>query len=449
MSSADDDPPSLYGDDLRPGAQIGNYVIEAVRSSGGFATVYQARHLALGRLAALKVLRRALRDSASAARRFEQEARAVNLIRHPNIVDIFEIGELDDGRPYFVMEWLDGRDLDELLRERGALTPMEALSIMEELGSALTAAHERGVVHRDLKATNVIAVPAGDGYTVKLVDFGVAKLLDDRALDDADLTATGSPVGTPGSMAPEQIRARAVDARTDVYALGVLLYQLLTGEPPFVAPDVALLQQMHLEQPPPRASDQAPVPRSVDAVILRCLAKHPSDRYASVAALLRDLRRALSTAGQSPRTEQGQGVGAYVEARLPEVSEELQDVLLDDLDAALLAARDRLSGAGLSLVFSSANALLAVARLPEAAAASQALRERVLAAGREIAASRAYLAVAVHVDTLVTRTTDDATRFVDGDLLRIGQWAAHGLVGGQVVLVNRAPSPGRGRPGSK
>src|SRR5262249_10610393 len=164
--------------------------------------------------------------------RFVREARAVNLIRHPNIVDIFDFGTTQDGRPYFVMELLEGRDLDSLLRTDGRLSPDETFEILDQVCAALSCAHEAGFVHRDLKAANVVVIQNADQRIAKLLDFGIAKLLQpDPAL--ASLTTSARRLGTPHAMAPEQIRGDAVTPQTDIYAIGVLLYYMLTGRTPF------------------------------------------------------------------------------------------------------------------------------------------------------------------------------------------------------------------------
>src|SRR5262249_13246467 len=163
-----------------------------------------------------------------------REARAVNLVRHPNIVDIYDFGELPDRRPYFVMELLEGLSVSALLEERGVIPASETLSIVEPVCAALQAAHDVGVIHRDLKASNIFVVRRGSESVIKLLDFGIAKLVQPGA-GGRGLTSAGTRLGTPYAMAPEQIRFGPVDARTDVYALGVLLHHLLTGRHPFEA----------------------------------------------------------------------------------------------------------------------------------------------------------------------------------------------------------------------
>ncbi len=209
----------MDADALKPGTMAGAYVLKRELASGGGGTVYEAQHRILGRRAAVKVLRRQLAASPQMNARFVQEARAVNMIKHPNIVDIFEFGELPDGRPFYVMELLEGIDLRSILTERGRFPPGEVLEILDPVCSALQAAHDHGIVHRDLKASNIFIGTAGDKRVVKLLDFGIAKLMRPDA-GEGGLTVVGTRLGTSYTMAPEQIRGDAIDPRTDVYALG-------------------------------------------------------------------------------------------------------------------------------------------------------------------------------------------------------------------------------------
>ena len=202
-------------------------------ATGGHGTVYLAAHTGTGRRAALKVLARAFASSPEMSSRFMREARILSRLRHPNVVDILELGLLPDGRPFVAMELLEGRSLLDLVFARGRFSLPEALELLAPVCDALCAAHREGVIHRDVKASNVF-VEAGDPPKVKLLDFGVAHA---AGPDDPSITVTGERIGSVHAMAPELIRGDAVDARADVYALGVLLYQLLTGELPFWSED--------------------------------------------------------------------------------------------------------------------------------------------------------------------------------------------------------------------
>ncbi|MFY0582934.1 serine/threonine-protein kinase [Cystobacter fuscus] len=265
------------------------------------------------------------------------------------------------------------RDPAAELAARGPLSAREALEVLEQVGSALRAAHGAGVVHRDLKAQNVVVGAGTAGPHVKLVDFGVAKLL---APEDAGTgaTSTGLVLGTPLSMAPEQIRGETPDARTDLYGLGVLLYQLVTGQPPFLGPTQVELEEQHLHAPVPRASERAPVPVGLDAVVARCMEKQREARYPGVDAVLEDLRRVVRGEGAG-RIRQVRALGLYVEAR---PWGRVDDSTLDTVDARLEGVRARMDAQGLTVMVEGSGFLLGVAPLPEEPEAEREFRRRVL-----------------------------------------------------------------------
>ena len=330
--AADFDDP-MYGEELAPGAQAGDYLIQGTVASGGCGTVYAAEHRILGRRVAIKVLHRALADSSEMIQRFIREARAVNVIRHPNIVDIYDFSQLNDGRPYYVMELLEGKTLDSLLRSQHRLSPAEALAILDPLCAALDAAHRAGIVHREVKASNVFV---DEKSTVKLLDFGIAKLLRPEG-GPHSVTTVGRQLGTPHAMAPEQIRGEPADPRTDVYALGVLLFEMLTGRFPFESEDPLELERMHLEAPPPRPSEIAAIPQALDELTLRAMEKQPSRRFPSVAefvAALRDAVGAPSRQGSGARSVRALAI--HLRLRLTTGADELDDVL-DQLVESLCA----------------------------------------------------------------------------------------------------------------
>ncbi|MBA3397057.1 MAG: serine/threonine protein kinase [Deltaproteobacteria bacterium] len=261
---------------LAPGTPLGEFHVEGKIGEGGMGVVYAAVHPLIGKKAAVKVLKAELCRSAFNVERFVDEARAVNQIGHPNIVDVFAFGQTADGRSYFVMEWLKGETLRaRVARSRLDLT--EIGEIIKPLARALEAAHEQGVIHRDLKPDNVFLVDVrGDVPHVKLLDFGIAKLTrEERRLER---TATGAMVGTPQYIAPEQAKGYAIDHRVDVYALGGILFELLTGRPPFLADNAMEMIAKHLMEPPPRPSAFADVPPEVDELVVGMLAKDPTAR---------------------------------------------------------------------------------------------------------------------------------------------------------------------------
>ncbi|MBI2898464.1 MAG: serine/threonine protein kinase [Deltaproteobacteria bacterium] len=272
---------------LAPGTMVGAYRIERQVGSGGAGAVYAAEEPTIGKRVAIKVLQRGFAEDASAVARFEREARAANDVRHPGIVDVFAIGRLPDGRPYLVMSLLEGRSLRDELTERGKLPAAEAWTIAREIADALSAAHDAGVVHRDLKPENVFLERFGTrAPRPRVLDFGLAKVAE--APDGQEkLTQTGTPMGTPPYMAPEQWWGSGVDARTDQYAFGAVLFEMIAGRPPFVATKWVELVQKHLHEAPPTLGEAgAPVPSDVEALVARALAKASGDRFDSLRALV-------------------------------------------------------------------------------------------------------------------------------------------------------------------
>ena len=241
--------------------------------------VYAAVHPVIGKRVAIKVLAGDCADNPEAAARFVREARAVNEIRHPNIVDIFSFGELDDGRAYFVMELLEGESLGDRLR-RGELPIDQALEVLDQVMAAVEAAHGCDIIHRDLKPDNIFLETRGDwSVGVKLLDFGIAKLGD--PLPDAHATRTGVMMGTPLYMPPEQATGRNITKAVDVYAAGGVAFATLCGRAPFVADSAAEIIAMHLHQsPPPLRTIREEIGLGLEALVTQMLAKQPDDRPA-------------------------------------------------------------------------------------------------------------------------------------------------------------------------
>ncbi|MFO0741871.1 MAG: serine/threonine-protein kinase [Labilithrix sp.] len=293
--------------DIAPGTTVGEYTVEAKLGEGGFCAVYRAVHPLIGKRAAVKVLSREFSSNPQMVSRFIAEARAVNQIRHRNIIDIFSFGQLADGRQYYIMELLEGMSFDAYLASKKRLDLAEALPIFRGIARALDAAHAKGILHRDLKPENVYLVRHDDGgFEPKLLDFGLVKLLDATKQKEGSggshNTKTGTPMGTPYYMSPEQCRGLEVDPRTDVYSFGAMAFEVLTGEVPFTGTSTLDILVQHMNSPPPSASARCPaVPPSLDGPLAQILAKDPNGRPAHVGEAVDFLARAAGLPVDSQR----------------------------------------------------------------------------------------------------------------------------------------------------
>ena len=285
------------------GQVVGSYRVVRPLGEGGMGAVYLAEHALLGRKAAIKVLLPALSSRQDIVSRFFNEARAATAIADPGIVQIFDVGYHADGSAFIAMELLEGEPLDQRLRRRDRLPPIDALRVARQVAITLAAAHAKGIVHRDLKPENVYLVPDPEvtgGERAKILDFGIAKLAGGTAPGLAR-PQTGVIVGTPLYLAPEQGRgAGDIDHRADIYALGCVLYHLLVGRPPFTSDAAGDLVAMHLHEAPVPPSAYLPdLGPAIDALVLRCLAKAPADRFASMIDLAAALELAADSAGSA------------------------------------------------------------------------------------------------------------------------------------------------------
>jgi eukaryotic-like serine/threonine-protein kinase len=276
------------------GATIGNYQIKTKVGEGGMGSVYMAEHPLIGKRVALKILHAEFSSKEDVVKRFFQEAKAVNDIQHPNIVDIVDYGVITSphgqSTVYFIMEFLDGPSLADLIRNEAPLAPERALSVALQIADALGACHSAGVVHRDLKPDNIILIPRGrERDFVKVLDFGIAKLTGDQKVSVR--TRTGLLMGTPAYMSPEQCEGSAtVDHRTDVYALGILLYEMLSGQVPFTGETYGQILLQHLTQvPTPLSMTRGVIPPHVEAVVLKALEKVADARYQTMDELMKAL----------------------------------------------------------------------------------------------------------------------------------------------------------------
>ncbi|MBK9070878.1 MAG: protein kinase [Myxococcales bacterium] len=284
------------------GDSLGNYKIVSRLGNGGMGAVYLAEHPVIGKRVAVKVIHKDLAASRDVIARFFQEARAVTAIGHEHIVEAHDFGQAPDGEYFYVMEYLQGETLAALMVAQRQVELSRACKIAIQIAGALGAAHERGIMHRDLKPDNVMLIDRrGDRDYVKLLDFGLAKFFDGNT---TGLTAVGSVVGTPQYMSPEACQSqKQVDHRTDIYALGVLLFQMVSGRLPFHSPDTATLLRMQVFDPPPLVRAFAPhVPPALERVIACCLAKSPAERFASMRELAAALVPFTMAAARPPST---------------------------------------------------------------------------------------------------------------------------------------------------
>jgi DNA-binding beta-propeller fold protein YncE/tRNA A-37 threonylcarbamoyl transferase component Bud32 len=267
--------------DLRIGAELLGYRVEALLGRGGMSVVYRAEDLRLKRKVALKLLAPELAEDERFRERFLRESELAASLDHPHIVPIYDAGEVE-GQLYIAMRYVEGTDLKSLLRREGPLEPKRALALLADLADALDAAHQRGLVHRDVKPSNALLDSAEHVY---LADFGLTKSASDRSA----LTVTGRIIGTVDYAAPEQIEGKPVDGRADVYSLGCLLYECLSGEVPFLRDSELAVLWAHVNEPPPKLAAYP----ALDPVIARALAKNPAERYATCAELVEAARQAL------------------------------------------------------------------------------------------------------------------------------------------------------------
>jgi serine/threonine protein kinase len=305
-------PPRQAHRDLIGRTISGKYLVRSVLGEGGMGAVYEAENIPLGRSVAVKVLHPAQARKKVAVKRFHQEARAAGAIGHPNICEVYDLGTLDDGSPYLVMERLVGETLADRIASEGGLPFDDVIDVLTQVLSGLVAAHEKGIVHRDIKPENIFLTKrVGCPPLAKLLDFGVSKMIAPvmgEKEEDLDLTRTGMVMGTPFYMSPEQARGdRNLDARVDLYACGIILYEALTGKRPFTAANYnALLLQILTTSPRPARELRPALPLGFDEVLDKALARSRDDRFQSAAEFQRDLQ---SLRDRHPKTTAGMDVG--------------------------------------------------------------------------------------------------------------------------------------------
>ena len=275
----------------------GKYKIEKLIKTGGMGSVYRGRHVLMDKTVAIKVLRPSLAGDDAVVARFSREAKAASKISHPHAVSVTDFGEAENGVVFLVMEYLDGRTLKEAIVKEGPLSVGRAVEIVRQVAGALDAAHGQGVIHRDLKSENIMLVSHNGDEWAKVLDFGIAKILQPvGSAADAEITQANLVVGTPQYMSPEQCsQSGALDARSDVYSLGIIVHEMLTGKLPFTGESATVVMMKQVQDAPPSVLASRPqLPAAVDQVIKRALAKQPIDRFQSAGELSAGLAEAAS-----------------------------------------------------------------------------------------------------------------------------------------------------------
>ena len=371
---------------ITAGSRLGPYALDAIIAEGGFGSVFRASGGPRG-AAAVKLLHAELAGSPEALARFSREVEVLGRVRHAGIVEVLEVGRADDGRPWFAMELLDGVDLHTRIADRGRLTPGGALAILAPVCDALARAHDAGVIHRDIKASNVFLA---DGDRVVLLDFGIAKLSD--PLLGHGLTLSHQSLGTPSAMAPEQVAGRPASERTDVYGLGALLYHMLVGEPPFADSSPTVMQYLHCHARRPRPSARASLPAAVDDVVTTAMSIEVDRRHAGPRELLTACRSALG--GDQTGGEVRPALAVRVDVRVePEADSSELVRALDDAEAVWSAARAHFCTRGFVPTLEASESMLFVRPLADAGPDGVAEFEKLVTdrAGRHPAVSVAVL----------------------------------------------------------
>jgi eukaryotic-like serine/threonine-protein kinase len=279
------------GDSLIGQTLADKYRIDERLNEGGMGTVYRGTHVLMDKTVAIKVLRASLAADEKIVARFSREARAASRISHPHALSVTDFGEAKNGVVFLVMEFLNGQTLKNVIRQDGPMPLARVVEIIRQVGAALDAAHEQGVVHRDLKSENIMLLAANGPDYAKVLDFGIAKIKEHDGDYDPGLTAPDLVIGTPQYMSPEQCsQAPDIDSRSDIYSLGVIIYEMLVGHVPFTGPSPTAIMMKHLQEPVPSVLvERSDLASAVGRVISRAMAKNPDDRYQTIAELVEDL----------------------------------------------------------------------------------------------------------------------------------------------------------------
>lgn len=380
--------------------ELPGYHLDRLIGEGGFGQVWRAQRDADGVAVAIKVLHLELVQSIDALTRFQRELDAIERLHHPNVVRGLGHGTLRDGRPYLILEYIEGPSLREVLHERGALPPAEMLTILEPLCDALNVAHDAGLVHRDVKASNVILARDRGAIRPVLLDFGLVKLVDQVG---PALTSSRSMLGTPAAMAPEQMRGQPVDPRTDIYALGLLAFHMLTGQPAFGGAPGVVQSYLQVHGPRPRPSSKVDIDPAIDEPIARALAPEPDARFGDARSLGQALRAVIHGV-----------VGEEIEVAVLYVEGDAVEV-----EAAIEVARSL----GLTVALTAPDSMIAV--VPRDRIDIAVLRDHV-----STIAAHTRGAIGVSKATISGQLVDGPALDVEGWApypLPIGLWVADGL----------------------
>jgi serine/threonine protein kinase len=303
------------------------YLIEQLIKRGGMGAVYRGKHVLMDKTVAIKVLRPSLAGDDVIVARFSREAKAASRISHPHAVSVTDFGEAENGIVFLVMEYLDGRTLKDIIRSEGPMLLNRTVEITRQVSGALDAAHQQGVVHRDLKSDNIMLSQTNGGDWAKVLDFGIAKIQQLEGARDHDITAPNLVIGTPQYMSPEQCsQTGPIDARSDVYSLGIIVYEMLAGRVPFAGESPTVIMMKQVQDPPPSILEVRPdLPASVDNLIRRALAKQPAGRFQTAGELSEALTKSAD--------EMGAGASAVVMAPVNETAPNAPvEVVADDPD---------------------------------------------------------------------------------------------------------------------
>jgi serine/threonine-protein kinase len=372
--------------------EIEGYRVDRLIGEGGFGQVWRAARNSDGAVVAIKILHLELIRSNDALTRFDRELTAIERLDHRHVVRALDRGTLADGRPFLVLEYIDGPSLRDVIHERGSLSPTEMLAILEPLSDALATAHELGLVHRDVKASNVILGHDAKGPRPVLLDFGLVKLLD---ADGPGLTSSRSMLGTPAAMAPEQMKGQPVTARTDVYALGLLAFHMLTGAPAFGGAPGVVQSYLQVHGPRPRPSAKADIDPAIDEPICRALSPDPTARFTTTRELVDALRAIIQPSDSGAEQDV---IALYVEGG----------------PADLALASSAATAAGMTIAMTAPDSLIAVAAQPNVALLQARAGDLPASAKVAIGKTRATICGGV----------------VDGPALDVESWAPYPLNSG-------------------